>query len=237
MFYSIGCSKIELRPKSCINAIRICEFGVSLDETKEIANLLKLQNDTTNSTYDTLVPDGFISKDEVYNVNERSMFATLNGNQLKTINNSTTGLKEYDFRYMYVDNFDGSLENVMSTIQKRCPSKYKYRNNYKLEEFSPSYYHFRMGKYNFYYDHDRKFPRYENSFYFYFGLKSGRTAIEKFNSQFFSDCENDTEMTPPISLIPFGNNWCENNIIDGKRENNNGCLLLDISNITPVQKS
>lgn len=236
LFYSIGCSKIELRPKSCINAIRICEFGVSLDETKEIANLLKLQNDTTNSTYDTLVPDGFISKDEVYNVNERSMFATLNGNQLKTINNSTTGLKEYDFRYMYVDNFDGSLENVMSTIQKRCPSKYKYRNNYKLEEFSPSYYHFRMGKYNFYYDHDRKFPRYENSFYFYFGLKSGRTAIEKFNSQFFSDCENDTEMTPPISLIPFGNNWCENNIIDGKRENNNGCLLLDISNITPVQK-
>ena len=33
-------------------------------------------------------------------------------------------------------------------------------------------------------------PQYENSYYFYFGLKNGATAIDEFNKQFFSECEN-----------------------------------------------
>jgi hypothetical protein len=33
-------------------------------------------------------------------------------------------------------------------------------------------------------------PQYENSYYFYFGLKNGATAIDEFNKQFFSVCEN-----------------------------------------------
>ena len=47
-----------------------------------------------------------------------------------------------------------------------------------------------MGNKPFYYDSDNSLPRYENSFYFYFGIKAGKTAIEKFNSQFFATCEN-----------------------------------------------
>ena len=48
--------------------------------------------------------------------------------------------------------------------------------------------------------HQRKFlvsdggkmylPQYENSYYFYFGLKNGATAIDEFNKQFFSECAN-----------------------------------------------
>lgn len=33
-------------------------------------------------------------------------------------------------------------------------------------------------------------PQYENSYYFYFGLKNGATAIDEFNKQFFSECAN-----------------------------------------------
>lgn len=33
-------------------------------------------------------------------------------------------------------------------------------------------------------------PMYENSFYFYFGLKDGATALDEFNKQFFSNCES-----------------------------------------------
>ena len=33
-------------------------------------------------------------------------------------------------------------------------------------------------------------PQYENSYYFYFGLKNGATALDEFNKQFFSECEN-----------------------------------------------
>ena len=45
LFYSIGCTSgsIKLNTKSCINLARICEYGVSLDETKEVANLEELQ--------------------------------------------------------------------------------------------------------------------------------------------------------------------------------------------------
>jgi hypothetical protein len=39
LFYSIGCTSrsTHLEPKSCVNLSRICEFGVSLDETKDIS--------------------------------------------------------------------------------------------------------------------------------------------------------------------------------------------------------
>jgi hypothetical protein len=35
-------------------------------------------------------------------------------------------------------------------------------------------------------------PQYENSYYFYFGLRAGATALDEFNKQFFSNCGNNT---------------------------------------------
>ena len=35
-------------------------------------------------------------------------------------------------------------------------------------------------------------PQYENSFYFYFGTRDGATALDEFNKQFFSECEDST---------------------------------------------
>ena len=226
LFYSIGCSTIETQQKSCINLSRICEFGVALDETKQIPNYTALKS--SDNAYDTLVPDGFISRDELYNDDERSMFATMNGNELRTKLNTENGLKEYDFRHIYVNNFDNSLKELMTNRQKRCGG-YTYSGNYNLEEFSKGYYDFRMGRNPYFYDSgDNTFPRYENSFYFYFGLKVGKTAIDKFNSQFFAECYNPEDAISPIGIQSKGNSWCSNNCTN----NGDGYVAFDLSNIS-----
>ena len=239
LFYSIGCtsSSTELSTKSCINLARICEYGVSLDETKEVANLSELQNTTeeqidsnTNKSFERLITDGFISWDELYNLDERAMFATMNGNNLKTKLNEKNALKEYDFRYLYPENFDGSLRKIMKDRTEKYDYEINYKNNWKLENVSKDYYRFRMGNKPYFYDMDDTyaFPRYENSFYFYFGLKAGKTAIEKFNSKYFSECYNTDTVALQIGVKSQANSWCSQISNDGQ---NDGYLALDLSSI------
>lgn len=227
LFYGIGCSTIEVMPKSCINLMRICEFGVALDETKYIEDLTKLESgDNNDYSENLLIPDGFISYDELYNLDERSMFATLNSNNLRTKLNNKNGLYEYDLRYLYPESFDGSLYESMRQRQSSgCDKTYRY--NYNLESFSRDYYIFRMGDVPFYYDNNGRLPRYENSFYFYFGLKSGKTAIEKFNSQFFSNCENTRGEELMIDNEVMANSWCTD-----KEEDWDGYIKLDLTGIS-----
>lgn len=227
LFYGIGCSTIEMQTKSCVNLSRICEFGVSLDESKYIPNLKNLSGD--ENAYDLLIADGFVSHDELYNIDGRSMFATMNGNRLKTKLNTANGLMEYDFRYLYPENFDGSLEKIMRDRTSRYGNDVNYKNNYNLETASRDYYIFRMGNNPYYYDKDCSFPRYENSFYFYFGLKNGKTAIEKFNSQFFSECETVNNQEASIGIKVSPNSWCTDN--DDNEENRDGYVALDASGI------
>ncbi len=222
LFYSIGCSDITMEEKSCINLSRICEFGVSLDETKQVPKLDQIE-DYGDDAFEDLVTDGFVSWDELYNFDERSMFATMNGNRLKTKLNTRNGLKEYEFRYLYPENFDGSLKHIMEERTKRYNSDVTYRHNYKLEEFSRDYYIFRMGDTPYFYDENRAFARYENSFYFYFGLKAGKTAIEKFNSKYFAECTNGDSIESQIGVNYKPNNWCGDN---------DGYLALDFSKVS-----
>ena len=222
LFYDIGCSTIHLKTKSCINLSRLCEYGVSLDETKQVPKLSDLRDDGDDA-FENLITDGFVSFDELYNLDERSMFATMNGNKLRTKLNVKNGLQEYDFRYLYPHNFDGSLEKTMKDTTKSYNSNVTYRNNYKLEQLSNDYYIFRMGNAPYYYDNDKKFPRYENSFYFYFGLKAGKTAIEKFNSKYFAECDNTNSVQSQIGVKTLANGWC------GK---NDGYVAFDFSNIS-----
>lgn len=222
LFYGIGCSSIELERKSCLNLSRICEYGVSLDEAKEITLLNTIDdNPDSEPEEEKLTPDGFVSFDELYNINERSMFATLNGNRLHTRLNKKNGLKEYDLKYLYTDNFDGLMNGLM-----RHSGSCNYTLNHNLEYFSRDYYLFRMGNKPFYYYKDNEdnysLPRYENSFYFYFGIKAGKTAIEKFNSQFFASCENASTAESTIKYEVEPNDWCSTDT---------GYILLDMSNI------
>lgn len=234
LFYSIGCSSsgIKLETKSCVNLSRVCEYGVSLDETKEVADLDMLEEasdeqiDVDSKYFQSLITDGFISWDELYKLDERSMFATLNGNKLHTKLNNKNGLYEYDFRYLYPENFDGSLKEIMEQRTKRYSEDINYKNNYKLEEKSRDYYIFRMGNKPYYYDKNFSFPRYENSFYFYFGLKAGKTAIEKFNSKYFAECINEN-VENQIGIKFKANSWCS---MIGNNQND-GYLALDFTSV------
>ena len=43
-------------------------------------------------------------------------------------------------------------------------------------------------------------PQYENSFYFYFGLRAGATALDEFNKQFFANCETEKVIETNLTL-------------------------------------
>ncbi|MCD8206834.1 MAG: hypothetical protein LUD72_02745, partial [Bacteroidales bacterium] len=66
LFYGIGCTNIEMYPKTCFNLSRICEFGVSKDVVKKVENLAELQGSDTVADDDKwlLIPDGYVSYDE-----------------------------------------------------------------------------------------------------------------------------------------------------------------------------
>jgi hypothetical protein len=234
LFYGIGCSNIEMRAKSCVNLRRICEFGVELDTKKSIPNLASLESSESDSSYDELIPDGFISHDELEDVDARSMFATMNGNHLRTEYNEATGLRKYKFIYMYPTNFDGALKSIMTSRLSSCSGISYYLNN-KLEEKDQDYVNFRMGidssgktKDGYYRDKTNEnhiLPKYENSFYFYFGLKSGKTAIDKFNKEYYSVCTPDNGEESNIGIITKSTSWCDLN-------NSKSYVAIDVTDIT-----
>ena len=70
-------------------------------------------------------------------------------------------------------------------------------------------------------------PQYENSYYFYFGLRDGSTAIDEFNKQFFSECDiQSIKKAPGIKLYPVVR-FCDGN----------GDIRVVLSNLeTPYQR-
>ena len=99
-----------------------------------------------------------------------------------------------------------------------------------------------MGNNPYYYDSENSFPRYENSFYFYFGLKAGKTAIEKFNSKYFAECNNSNAIQTQIGVRSKANSWCskigvgQEDKDKGYNTNNDGYLALDLTGISTPYK-
>ena len=219
LFYGITCNASYVKPKSCINLMRQCEFGVTLDQSKNLPN--RTDDDVDGIL---LLPDGFISYDEITNHDGRSMFATMNYDLLRYKIDENTGYKKVDFRHRYIDNFDGTLKNLMAQIpgnynpqHSTNPPIRNYIDNYKLELRSEDYvkfrykgnpYHYRVGGNYLGHVVGHRIPRYRNSFYFYFGLKEGKTAIDRFRSEYYGTCENRNN--PKYSLSPeyIPNTWC-----------------------------
>ena len=252
LFYGLTCWSAYTKPKSCVNLSRICEYGVSLDETQE--NPVYNETENEGFKYKNMAPDGFISYDEIYDKDGRSMFATMNGNNLKTKTNPSNGFPVYDFMYLYQENFDGTLKNLMnpSISGADTPIPEPQYNNYKAEANSDAYIRFRYGRnredadiqyYNsnrrtvglygnsIYSENKGRFPKYENSFYFYFGLKPGSTAIDKFRTLFYSDCKEDMTAQPIINVEFEGSDWCEEVTGNGGFIPGNGWFKLDGTNI------
>ena len=94
--------------KSCVNAERICELGVTNDSRFYINVNKPDRVYHTNSD-----KDGLITKRELLETDTRALFATLNSDKLiGKILSDSTGYKTYKLSYLYPSNFDGRLEKI-----------------------------------------------------------------------------------------------------------------------------
>ena len=224
-FLGMSCFNAAVNIKSCVNLSRICEIGSTLSQRQDFFSTDKNENLIKNA----IAPTGLISKNELNESNFRRMFATMNHNGLKTKVNTENGFSEYEFIPMLPDSFGGELMEYTNKenspynkfITTEIGGTRLYNNT--IDRASEDYYCFRLGLVT---DEDKEtakkhylietgnnvsMPVYENSFYFYFGLKDGNTAIDRFFRDFYSEChwEKDTDMG--ITINTTDTEFCSDN--------------------------
>lgn len=229
LFIDLSCTSVKTRPKSCINVERLSEYGVNLDMN------YKMQYSNGSSLVEgDILPDGFISKYELDDMENRAMFATLNHvgfipdsyqnendfYQTQVVDEETSYIVP-KFKYIYPVDFDGRLSVLMT----------RYRNgfNQNLSDVTDeAYLTFRLGaeadgnsgrKRHFYIQDGEKLemPLYNNSFYFYFGINKGNTAIDKFNKLFYSECFQNKKHSFTMDISTRGVSYCPS-VYDSKAD-------------------
>lgn len=193
LLMDLGCTSIETRPKSCINLYRMSELGISLDayydDVTPVGNNIVYSNNR--------FADGLITRYEIIDNETRAMFASLNHNGLKykTLNKNT-GYDTYKLEYCYPVDFDGHMSNFAYDQTKKM-------NVVTHDVKDINYVNYRFGTTKdtnsvwHFYNNTNNFPVYMNSFYFYFGLNEGNTAIDKFNKMYYAECFKN-------EIYPFG---------------------------------
>lgn len=217
LFLDLACTYAETRLKSCINVERLSELGVNLDMTYNMS----YSNGGNNIQTGLIESDGFITKYELDDMNNRSMFATLNhigfipqtyldeiGAKYTTqVEDENTTYLVPKFKFIFPTDFDGRMQGPMDS----------YKGGFEqamYDEQDEAYLTFRLGAERFddnlgqYHGRVRHFykqsgryfnmPLYNNSFYFYFGINKGNTAIDKFNNMFLAECVQNSK--EPFSL-------------------------------------
>ena len=220
LFMDLGCTFVDTLAKSCINAERLSELGVALDSSYTMRYAQSSESEIQNGD---IMADGFVTKLELDDMENRAMFATMNhigfipqAYQDQTDAYDTQVLDENTnyfvpkMKYIYPVDFDGRQDIFMK----------RYRNGFKqpmYDEKDDAYLTFRLGAErnsnyeanneerirHFYHTDENNnayyMPLYNNSFYFYFGIKKGSTAIDKFNEMFYAECFNNDKK--PFTLM------------------------------------
>ena len=233
-FLGLSCRESETNIKSCVNLQRICEMGASLSHRKEIVRKVT----STGFEYGYIVPNGIISEDEIIAPDPRAMFATMNHHVLVADERTNeVGYPIYSFEYIRGNRFDGSLKRNVRTadfnrkidnivVNDGGTGNTDYDadesdNTYMraLEYGNIDYIKFRFGeekpsKIRQRFAINGRLPQFENSFYFFFGLRNGSTALDEFNKQFFSECEDNILYREPRLIITTDFNVNEGGIIN-----------------------
>ena len=109
--------------------------------------------------------------------------------------------------------FERVFRGLWSRPEDYDENEIEFTERRTVEDTIDDYYMFRFGLDGFSAKEQRQhylskknggfiLPQYENSFYFYFGLKDGSTALDEFKKQFFSECESNNIMrAPTISIV------------------------------------
>lgn len=229
LLMDLGCTYANTKPKSCINVERLSELGVNPDMTYEMPYSVEGASDIR---YGTINADGFITKYELDDMENRAMFATMNHigfipqayqdsieAYTTQVIDKNTGYLIPKFKYIYPVDFDGRLQVSMDL----------YKNGFEqamFDERDESYLTFRLGaesnknkdnnsegRIRHFYHYDDSLllydmPLYNNSFYFYFGIKKGSTAIDKFNQMFYSPCFKNTKEPFSMVINTHGLSYC-----------------------------
>ena len=211
LFIDLACNYVNTKPKSCINAERLSELGVSYDAHENVP-IPK----NGNLIYEGKESDGLITRFEINDHETRAMFASLNNNGLdEKIFNPNTGYSTYKLRYVYPIDFNGHLDREARDYTSMMPVK-----TYDVQDWSYVEYKFGLGrnKKMLFYSHEDgdkySFPLYNNSFYFYFGLNEGNTAIDKFNKKFYASCYRNYKYPFIINVTNTPGKWCVNDQIN-----------------------
>lgn len=233
LFMDLACTYAGTRPKSCINVERVSELGVNLDTRHKIA----YHEGGTDTQYGDIDTDGFISKYELDDMENRAMFATLNhigfvpqeyqdsiigaGAYTSQVHDKNTNYLIPKFKYIYPVDFDGRLQLPMDLYNTN-------RSQFEqalFDERDEAYLTFRLGAemsddyeqnselrirhfYHVYSKTLRDMPLYNNSYYFFFGIKKGSTAIDKFNELFYAPCYQNTKMPFTLDITVQGRSYC-----------------------------
>lgn len=122
---------------------------------------------------------------------------------------------------------NAGIETNMNNRPDGDADEHAYTLTRTIESTSVDYYRFRFGlnkndndklddnlqkrKILLFKDNKYYLPQYENSFYFYFGMKPGASAMDEFNKQFFAQCETNsiTMVEPDFELKIDNMNVCE----------------------------
>jgi hypothetical protein len=233
LFVGLYCTRAITRAKSCFNVERLSELGANLDMTYKMSFT---KQGSTEVEYGDIFPDGFISKLELDDMENRAMFATMNHIGFvpqpyqDSISGYTTQVEDKNtnylvpkFRYIYPVDFDGRQQLLMNRYYNPGADDIPF-SQHMFDEIDESYITFRLGAdknpekgeknrlrhfYHHYTDDGLySMPVYNNSFYFYFGVNKGSTAIDKFNKMFYSECFRNSKIPFSSNIETRGKSFC-----------------------------
>ena len=195
---NISCGGLDTNSNSCNNIKRLCEIGIGLDREIE---------DDTGATPTFTDPDNKISNQEVEGSIIRGIFTRLNDSTFPTIGPLTPVLIDLLASGTYSPSQDpngypdGTL-NYTGTVPLNG-----YQDQY-YTEFRANGGGIKPSNISFW---NKSIWVYDNSYYFYFGLNKGSTALDKLNNKYFIKCtpEEDidflivaTNIEPDLALSP-----------------------------------
>lgn len=227
LLMDLTCWHVYTRFKSCVNLSRMSELDVSPD----------MDIVSRDPSEKTIYHDGLITNKEIIDNETRAKFASLNHNGLTNlVKNVTTNYDTYKFHYVYPTNFDGHLYRLAPDYTNWYVEKTQDINDnnyvkYRLGEGKDSSLQ-KLHKKHFYWGNENafSFPLYNNSFYFYFGLNEGKTAIDKFFTNYYATCVSQNKFPFTIEYIAKPGKWCYN------KEHNKtdfGTIDIEFNGMTP----
>ena len=194
--------------KSFPNLSRICELDVNNDSAFK------------SNPHNFIVPiNGVIDRYDIVNDENRSNFASLNYDITRNVTNPITGYKRYVPTPMNIVDFEGRLDNYFTMYDTKMRDenadksyiKFRYGDNGS----GPRMYHPKtMPNQGDDYTNQEPLILTENSFYFYFGLHGGNSAIDVFRKKYYSDNIEVSNISDLITIEQYSYSYVQCNTDD-----------------------